>query len=164
MKFADRPFFDFMRNLKLITASILAILVAIIVVQNRGTGSNARTLCYRRHASCHSAVYHHSRRVRPWSPSHTLAKHTAASNPLRRSAGAFSEKSNPQFLSLACRSMRRASQIASKVFAASVHTKKRLMRSQFSPGPRHRSPRPKDRFAAAQTTAVGISVTAPIIP
>jgi uncharacterized integral membrane protein len=29
------PFFDFMRNLKLITASILAILVAIIVVQNR---------------------------------------------------------------------------------------------------------------------------------
>jgi len=35
MKFADRPFFDFMRNLKLITASILAILVAIIVVQNR---------------------------------------------------------------------------------------------------------------------------------
>jgi uncharacterized integral membrane protein len=29
------PFFDFMRNMKLITASILAILVAIIVVQNR---------------------------------------------------------------------------------------------------------------------------------
>jgi uncharacterized integral membrane protein len=35
MKFADRPFLDIMRNLKLITASILAILVAIIVVQNR---------------------------------------------------------------------------------------------------------------------------------
>ena len=29
------PFFDFMRNLKLITASILTILVAIIFVQNR---------------------------------------------------------------------------------------------------------------------------------
>jgi uncharacterized integral membrane protein len=35
MNLADRPFFEFMRNLKLITASILAILVAIIVVQNR---------------------------------------------------------------------------------------------------------------------------------
>ena len=31
----DGPFFSIMRNLKLITASILAILVAIIVVQNR---------------------------------------------------------------------------------------------------------------------------------
>jgi uncharacterized integral membrane protein len=35
MSLADRSFFDFMRNLKLITASILAILVAITVVQNR---------------------------------------------------------------------------------------------------------------------------------
>jgi|SRR5271165_1501994 len=35
MNLVDRPFFDFMRNLKLIAASILAILVAIIVVQNR---------------------------------------------------------------------------------------------------------------------------------
>jgi uncharacterized integral membrane protein len=29
------PFFDFMRNLKIFVASILAILVAIMVVQNR---------------------------------------------------------------------------------------------------------------------------------
>jgi uncharacterized integral membrane protein len=32
---AERPFFDFMRNLKIIVASILAILVAIMMVQNR---------------------------------------------------------------------------------------------------------------------------------
>jgi uncharacterized integral membrane protein len=35
MNLAERSSYEFMRNLKLITASILAILVAIIVVQNR---------------------------------------------------------------------------------------------------------------------------------
>ena len=35
MNIPETPFFEFMRNLKIITASILTILVAIIVVQNR---------------------------------------------------------------------------------------------------------------------------------
>jgi hypothetical protein len=48
-----------------------------------GAGSNALALCYRRYASRHSAVYHRCRRVRPWSPSHIVAKQKAGSNPLK---------------------------------------------------------------------------------
>jgi uncharacterized integral membrane protein len=35
MNLANKPFFDFMRNLKIIVVSVLAILVAIMAVQNR---------------------------------------------------------------------------------------------------------------------------------
>src|SRR5271165_3813249 len=61
-----------------------------------GTGSNALALCYRRYASRHSAVYHRCRRVRPWSPSHIVAKCKAEANPLRRSAREFSWKNTPR--------------------------------------------------------------------
>ena len=86
MKFADRAFFEFMRNLKLITASILAILVAIIVVQNREPVAT--------HVLFATVVMAHAILLFITSaagfalggPSHTVAKHKAESNPLRRSA------------------------------------------------------------------------------
>jgi len=76
------PFFDFMRNLKMIVASILAILVAIIVIQNREPVTNPFALSYGRHASRSSAFHHCRRRIRPWSSSQT--KHKAQANPLWR--------------------------------------------------------------------------------
>jgi hypothetical protein len=61
-----------MRNFKLIATSVLAILVAILVVQ--GTGRNAPTICNSRHASRDSAFHGLRGRIRAWSPSHYVAE------------------------------------------------------------------------------------------
>jgi hypothetical protein len=63
-----------MRNFKLIATSVLAILVAILVCPEQGTGSNAPAICNSRYASRHSAFHRLRGRIRAWSPSHYVAE------------------------------------------------------------------------------------------
>ena len=51
-----------------------------------GTGGNAHPFCDRLDAARHSVVYHRRCRIRPWSPSHTVLKHKAESDPLKARA------------------------------------------------------------------------------
>jgi hypothetical protein len=63
-----------MGDLKLITASILAILVAVSRLPNHGASRNASTICNRRNAPRRFDFHLRRGGIRAWGPSHYVAE------------------------------------------------------------------------------------------